>query len=110
MKAVVWVDQGISDYYHSLIPKYYYVRRQMYSAHITMVRNNIETPDLKFWNLYQNEQITFFYSNSIKYDGVYFYLDAKSPRMEEIRLELGLPRFRFDGKEFHITIGNTKLV
>lgn len=114
MRAVVWADQGIADLYRALIPKYYYADKQMYPAHITVVRLKLENvKNLDVWNRYQGESVPFQYDNEIRFDGTYFYLNVQSDRIGDIREELGLPRFRFgdlgaDKRCYHITIGNCK--
>lgn len=112
-KLIVSVDQGISDYYRSLIPKYKDVKKQMYSAHMSVVRN--ETPiKLSQWEKYQNINVDFEYEPIIYNDECYYWLNAYSSVLEDIRIELGLlPTNEFtrspDGKhKFHITIGNIK--
>lgn len=112
-KLIVNVDDGIGDYYRSLIPKAWQVKKPMYPSHISTVRN--EAPkNMMAWNKYQGMNISFEYDGIIYNDEVYFWLNAYSPKLEEIRLELGLSNLsQFtrspDGKhKFHITIGNTK--
>lgn len=113
-KLIVEVDQGIADFYRSLIPKARYVQRQMYPAHISVVRKE-EPPSLEAWGKYEGEEIDFWYDNEIKWGQVYYWINAFSEKLEKIRTELGLPvssqYTRPPGswiKCFHITIGNTK--
>lgn len=116
IKAVALIDQGISDFYRSLIPKYYNVKPQKHKAHITIVRSGKETPiNLEFWEKYQNCKIDFYYDNTIQTDGTYFWLNVQSEDIGKIRKELGLPKFRDDRifggvlrNEYHITIANIK--
>ena len=113
-KAIVRADQGISDFYRTLIPKYYYVAPQMYPAHISVVRK--EVPYKKqLWGAHAGEKIEFFYSPIIQHGEVYWWLNVFCKRLEEIRTELGLPVSSPytrppDGfsKCLHLTIGNTK--
>jgi len=113
-KLIVEADQGISDFYRALIPKYYRVRPQYYPAHISVIRK--ETPSLlQYWRKYQGEPIAFNYE-PFPYNGeVYWWLNVFCVRLEEIRQELGLevssPYTRPpDGfaKCFHMTLGNVK--
>lgn len=114
LRAVVWVDPAIAKLYLKLIPKYYYPQPQMYPAHITVVRLNLEViKNMAVWNKYEGESVPFSYDNKINFDGTYFYLNVQSERIGEIREELGLPRFRFsdlgaDKQCYHITIANVK--
>ena len=116
LKASALIDQSISDYYRALIPKYYYVKSQAYHAHITIVRLGKEQPkNMEFWGRYEGRRIGFSYSPIIQRDDKYFWLNAYSEEIGDIREELGLPRFRDDSlfggikrNEYHITIGNIK--
>ena len=111
---VLDVDQGLSDYYRALMPKSIRTNKQMYPAHISVVRKE-NPPNMELWGKYAGELIEFQYSNVIRNGTVYYWLDAWSKRLEEIRLELGLPvdspyTRPPDGmsKTFHITLGNIK--
>lgn len=113
-KLIVEVDPAISHYYRSLVPKYVYLKPQMYPAHISVVRKETP-PKIEFWGKYEGEFVTFSYDNYIQNGKVYYWLNAFSKRLEEIREELGLPvdspyTRPPDGlaKTFHITIGNLK--
>ena len=114
IRVIATIDQGISDFYRNLIPKYYQVQPQKYSAHITIVRTDKESPKkLEFWNKYQGEKLSFEYSPKIHFDGSYWYLNVWSQQIGDIREELGLPRFRFQEMSskdgcYHISIGNSK--
>lgn len=113
-RAVVWIDQGINDFYRKLIPKYCYPQPQMYPAHITVVRIKKESPkNMDVWGKYEGEVIQYSYDPTIRFDGTYFYLNAYSERIGDIREELGLPRFRFgelgsDKCSYHTSIANVK--
>jgi hypothetical protein len=112
-KLIVEVDNEIGNYYRSFIPKFYQVRKPMYDSHISVVRN--EAPvNLDAWNKYQDLKIEFKYDPFIYNDELYFWLNAYSDYLEDVRAELGLPvSSKFsrppDGQRvFHITIGNIK--
>lgn len=106
--AKINFGQDFINYYFSLIPFYERAQRQRYEAHITVVRV-FESPNLDLWGKYEGEIIPFEYLPLIKFDGTYYYLDAYSNRVGDIREELGLPRFRMNDS-YHITIGNIKYV
>jgi hypothetical protein len=113
-KLVLEVDRGIVDCYRSFLPRSVVLNRQKYDAHISVVRKEIP-PRMEFWKKHAGEQVEFEYGNMIRHGTVYFWLNAWSVRLEEIRLELGLPvdslyvvpppGFR---KTFHISLGNIK--
>ena len=109
-------DQGIADFYRALMPKSMDVIRPRYEAHITVIRPDTETPqNLDFWRAHEGEIIEFYYEPIIRTgeSGVYYWLNCFSKRLEEIRLELGLPVAAVytippDGfrKCFHMTVAN----
>jgi hypothetical protein len=106
-KAYAIVDQGIVDYYFSLIPKYFIAQRQAYRAHITIVRNGRDFPkNLDFWAKYEGEKFQFEYSHEVEYDEKYLWINVKSERISKIRDQLGL--FVRDNDNYHISIGNFK--
>lgn len=111
---VVDVDQEITRYYRSLLPKTIYLNTQMYSSHISIVRK--ETPrHPQFWGKYEGQTVGFYYNNVIRNGTLYYWLDVFSIRFEIIRVELGLtvsspfieppPGFLHC---FHTTLGNVK--
>jgi hypothetical protein len=110
------VDQELSNYYRSLIPKWVDVSRPRWPAHITIVRPEKETPiHLDSWGKYEGEELDFLYAPEVQQGKIYFWLNAFCQKLENIRLELGLPvRSEYtlppEGfkKCFHITIGNCK--
>lgn len=114
LKLVVDVDQAISDYYRSLLPPYKKANPQRYGAHISVVRKEIP-PNMQFWGKYEGEEVEFFYAPGVQFGKVYCWLNVWCNRLEEIRIELGLPvtseyTLPPEGfvKCFHSTIGNYK--
>jgi len=106
--AVVYIDGGISDFYRSLIPKAKYVHTQAYPAHITVVRKGVESPDKTYWNKYRDSSISFTYNGYIENDNLYYWIDAWSNDIGDIREELNLARYRGSFTSYHITLGNIK--
>lgn len=115
-RLVLRVEQDLVDYYRSLIPKWHSCQRPRWPAHITVVRQEKETPVHKqHWWKYNHQQVKFIYSPQIRFGKVYYWLNAFCTRLEDIRIELGLPchsqytmppeGFR---KHFHTTIANLK--
>jgi len=113
-KEVSWAckltaPDSIIQYYQA------WVRRELrvnlntpiWQAHVTVCK--YERPkNESVWRKYQGEVIPFEYDPEIRSSDIYFWLVVKCPRLEEIRVELGLPpRPRCP---FHITIGNLKNV
>ena len=108
-QAAVYLPREFGRYYFSLIPKELNAQPQAYEPHITVVRTGKETPpNMDVWGEHEGQQVEFTYSPAIQSDGTYFYLDVESDRIGDIREELGLPRYRYDNKGYHITVGNIK--
>jgi hypothetical protein len=113
-RLVAEADQGLSDFYRSLIPRYKGVRRQRYGAHISVVRHEIPL-NLDAWGKHDGEEIEFWYDNEIKWGKVYYWLNCFSKKLEEVRTELGLPVSSEYTRPpdswvkcFHLTLGNVK--
>jgi hypothetical protein len=97
-----------------MLPKSISTNRQLYKAHISVVRKEVPH-NMDVWGKYEGQEIDFKYDNVIYSGNGYYWLNAFSVKLEEIRLELGLPVESLytmppDGfrKCFHITIGNKK--
>jgi uncharacterized protein YaeQ len=112
-KLIVSVDDEIGKFYRSLVPKYLAVKKPMYPTHISVVRNQMPV-NLSAWRKYHEQEIVFDYDSYIYNDELYYWLNAYSKSLEDIRVELGLPSTSKytrspDGRHmFHITIGNLK--
>jgi hypothetical protein len=113
-KLVLEIDQQISDYYLRLLPKSISYNRQKYRAHVSVVRKEIPV-NMEFWRKYEGEEVEFFYEGIVRFSENYCWLNVFSVRLEEIRLELGLPvdsPFTLPpagfSKCYHTTIGNFK--
>lgn len=93
------------DYYLHFIPKYTRYNKQKHETHVTIVRNfeNIDLSD----KYLEGEKFEFNYSNDLKEDDKYFYLECWSPTIDKIRMHYGLDRHRMNNCH-HITIGNKK--
>ena len=110
------VDQGISDFYRSLLPKSVERNKPRWPAHITVVRQEKEKPvHTQYWRKYDNQSVDFYYSPIVHEGKVYYWLNAFCTDLEQIRAELGLPvvsqyTLPPEGfkKCFHITIANMK--
>ncbi len=114
-RLVLEIDKDIVKYYRSLIPPWKgKPNPQMYDAHVSVVRKEVP-PNLDAWGKYEGEEVRFLYSNHIYNGTVYWWLNVFCVRLEEIRVELGLPVSSqytippegFD-KVFHCTLGNCK--
>lgn len=107
--CVAYVDQGIVDFYRSLIPKAYKPNPQMWPAHITVSRKRIECPPNKeVWKKYEGQSVRFTYSNEIHTDGIYYWLNTWSDEIGRIREELGLDYYRQPFNSYHLSLGNLK--
>ena len=111
--VTLYVDQDLSNYYRSFIPKHERVVRPRWDAHITVVRGGIDfPPKISYWGNYEGEIVEFIYDSYPLNGNGYYWVNAWSKRLEAIRSELGLANvskyaLRPTGyeKTFHITIG-----
>jgi len=112
-KLIVEVDPELANFYRNTIPKKFAVNRSKFPPHISVVRKEIPT-NIKFWKKYDNKPIEFEYYDYVFNDETYFWLNAYSKELEDIRVELGLTAMSDltkppDGSyTFHITITNIK--
>ena len=109
IKSAPWwmilkTDEGIIEYYQHWLKKHYDVgfERTVWGSHISVVRGQ-EPPNKAAWAKYKNEKIQFTYSNRVYRAHWFFCIDAYSPRLEEIRVELGLKPQPKHG--LHLTVG-----
>lgn len=107
--VVLEIDQGIVNYYYSLIPKYEYAQRQANKAHITVVRLGKEFPSREFWGYRKGDILSFSYNPYIHYEHPYFFIKAYSDEIGKVREKLGLSFYRKPWAYFHISIGNKKV-
>jgi len=115
-KLILEVDPGIASFCREMIPKYIILNPQRYAPHISVVRYE-HSIKMEHWGKYEGEQVEFEYNNYIHNGRVYWWINAFSTRLEEIRVELGLPVSseytrppNSYQKVFHITLGNTKTI
>ncbi len=112
-KVVLQIDQGIADFYRSLIPKTIRTQRPMYAAHISLVRKADPT-DWSKWGLHEGEVAPFLYETTISSCSTYYWLNAYCVLGEQIRRELGLEIYHCQDtpighlQRFHTTIANRK--
>lgn len=101
---IVKTNYEISRYYQYWLKKNYDLSfdKTEWNTHISVVRG---TPPFNraAWRKYQNQRVGFSYSHEVYRHDWFFCLEVKSPDLEEIRAELGLPRTPYAG--FHLTVG-----
>lgn len=105
---ILKTDEEIIRYYKAMLKQLYDLsfEKTVWGSHISVIRG---TPPInkKQWRKYQNEVISFEYTNKVYRAHSFFCVDAYSARLEEIRTELGLAPTPKAG--FHITIGRINL-
>jgi hypothetical protein len=113
-RLVMDVDRDLANYYRGLIPKWIKTNPQKYPPHVSIVRKEVPK-NLSVWGKYEGDSVEFTYSNVVHGGTVYYWMNVFSERLEEIRVELGLPvssqyTLPPEGfvKCFHMTIGNLK--
>lgn len=111
----IWllIDDEIGKYYKSLIP--IKTNKPLYPTHISIYRGG-KIPNMPKWGSHEGYKILFEYDGTIHNDNTYWWLEAKCPALEEIRVKLGLSpvddiTYSPDKKHpWHITIANNKNV
>lgn len=106
-RAVLAVDQGIADFYFSLIPKWVRAWPQRHGAHVSVVRREVP-PNMDAWGRHEGERVEFEYEDEVSNDETYLWLDVRCPRVAEVRAELGLSPLPPWRNGYHLTIGNVK--
>ncbi|MCP2727610.1 hypothetical protein [Limnofasciculus baicalensis] len=97
-------DRDLGLYYSWFVQRQLGLRLQhpRLGSHITVVRGEVVENILR-WSAYPSRVINFYYSNEIKTNGRYWWLNVYAPCLMSIRQELGLevkPEY-----DFHVTIG-----
>lgn len=119
--CVLTLDKEITRYYRWWMSFQYHIHLQQpsWDAHISVVRGEKPRPEfVQHWKKYQGEKIEFEYQHGIIHHdksqrtddraannvgGLYYFMNVRCPRLEEIRAELGLRT----GFNYHVTIGRT---
>lgn len=107
---IIIIDGDIAEYYRRLVylsNKRLNLQHPKHGAHITVISGKYEDVSKhSCWNKYERKEIEFNYSIDIGTDGRYYWLPVECQRIEEIRIELGLPpKIPIP---WHLTIGNLK--
>jgi hypothetical protein len=103
--AVVECDFEIVNYYrwHLLRRGIAIHKGSRWGCHITWNRGE-EPPNKSAWSKYEGLEINFRYSNFLRWDnGRHVWLDAYCPKLNDIRVELGLQPL--PQMAFHVTLG-----
>jgi hypothetical protein len=112
-RLVLNVCQDLSDFYRKQVPKHIAISQQKYRAHISVIRNEVPA-NLDIWEKYAGHEVEFQYEPFPMNDERYWWITCWSTRLEEIRVELGLPvavrpsHSPYGSNRFHFTFGNTK--
>lgn len=113
-KLIVDVDKEIVALARALSP--IKLNSTRYPPHISVIRHETPLVNLDSWGANEGVIVQFSYSPEVHDDGKYYWLNALSQDLINVRAEYGLPASSLksrppDGTEtFHITIGNTKVI
>lgn len=111
---VLNIPKDIVYYYRWLVKKYtgFILQPPSWGAHISIVKG-IKPKNTNLWKKYNLKHIKFTYTNDIRWSGdtmshqypyKFWFIDAYSNELLEIRQELGY--YNYPNHKFHITIGN----
>lgn len=107
-RLAVEFSRDFGAYYRALMPKAWTCYGPRATTHLTVVRTGVEIPkNAAAWRKYSGKKVLVRYENYVRIEPIYYVLRAWSETVEEIRLELGLPRYRMHSW-YHITIGHKK--
>lgn len=108
---VLYSDDEICKYYRKLVNlkcPWIKLNPPKHPAHISVIYGQHEQPKNKeFWEKYENTEIEFDYEPFIIHDREYYWMKVTCQKIEDIRVELGLPPHH-GGTPWHLTIGNLK--
>lgn len=101
--AIMLCDQSIVDFY------YWFLKRMGISAvkgtrngaHVSFIKSE-PAPNKELWGT-DLGPVEFWYSNVMRANDRHIWIDVWSPRLNDIRVELGLPAKPLPS--FHMTIG-----
>lgn len=102
--AILKTDEEIIRYYQKQLKELFDLRfeKTVWGSHISVIRGE-EPKNKDKWAKHTKSQIPFNYSNRIYRKHYFFCVDVTSVELEDIRVELGLPKLPKTG--FHLTIG-----
>lgn len=107
----VHLDPDLIKYYRALCPKYLNIKPPKEHSHVSVVRPfEIIDEKLKslYWSKYEGEIVQIEYWLPVCTDMLYYWINCDCARLAEIRLELGLSKYRGNFQSHHITLGNCK--
>ncbi len=94
---------NVAIYYQSLI----HIRK--YHPYLIMVHPSEQPTELiLWWGRHEGEKITVYYSPQLWSTSEYYFLKASSPRIGQIRQQLGLPEFRQGYTDYPLIIADRK--
>src|SRR4051794_2513233 len=95
----------LAAYYRDSLTRFYRaqfkVQGPAWGSHVSVVRGE-EPPNPDAWGKYAGEEVAFEYDPELQSNGVYYWLAVTCPRLEAVRVELGLPPLPENG--FHLTV------
>lgn len=107
---IVETDKGIVDYYNYMIQKRCGIKmlKPSWGSHISVVRGEKISQDYKhLWKAHNGKKIQFKYSNHVRFNHEYWWVDVQSEELLDMREALGLRRKPIFS--FHITVGKMPL-
>ena len=97
----------LSAYYRWFVMKRFalVLSPPMFGLHVTVVRGNEKIPNVDAWKKHQGEIVTFEYSPKPHVQYGFWTLPVRSPRMVQLRKELGLNEVTAGPHSLHLTFG-----
>ena len=117
--CIIEIDQGIVDFYRSLLNSHYKtdLLKPSWNAHISVIQGSIDVNSNEykaFWLKYDNQEVVFRYKPLIRYsgdtlpvengdNGWFWFIDVECEMIKKIREDFGLPF-----NKAHFTIAKKK--
>ncbi|MNB84570.1 hypothetical protein D3C81_804370 [compost metagenome] len=104
--VILKTPQDIVEYYHYWFEKKHGIKliKPKWGSHISLIRGEQPSGENKqLWKKYDGMKIKFQYSNEIKWNNDYVWIDVNCDQLLEIREQLGLKKQ--PEHNLHITIG-----
>lgn len=102
---IVRTPKDIVDYYRYWFDQKtgVYLNEPKWGSHISVIRGEIPKENIEYWKKDEGKTIEFNYSNKIKWNDDYVWIDVESEDLLDIREQLGLKRQ--PKWNLHITLG-----
>ena len=99
-------DKGIVDFYVWLANRYGIpiLKGSKYGPHISVVKGELPR-NIEFWNSLNGQSAEILYTNQVRVEQGYAFLDVRSEELAEVRRKLGFDTIKMS---YHLSLGRYK--